>query len=239
MAATAAQPGPLPRCAIRFLRLRSTQTSNLAIPTRTAAPARLRCHLSHSSDSPSTPIPALTTSDPERDPDHESESEDTLRFAFACGGAGAGGRVYSAIALADELHASLPSSRSLILGAPAPSVLSCRRGLLPVRSRPAALPPARDPRRGAAPPPIPPTRPCCYRRRSRATGLPRCAHAPPPLRDTGPGRLSGSRHPPSRSLRPPRFPRLQRSRATPPQTQVRRLREPRPHVHPQVQRIQD
>lgn len=126
MAATAAQLGPLPRSAIRFLRLRSTQTSNLAIPTRTAAPApaRLRCHLSHSSDSTSTPTPALTTSDPERDPDHESESEDTLRFAFACGGAGAGGRVYSAIALADELLASLPSSRSLILGAPAPSLES-------------------------------------------------------------------------------------------------------------------
>lgn len=126
MAATAAQLGPLPRSAIRFLRLRSTQTSNLAIPTRTAAPApaRLRCHLSHSSDSASTPTPALTTSDPERDPDHESESEDTLRFAFACGGAGAGGRVYSAIALADELLASLPSSRSLILGAPAPSLES-------------------------------------------------------------------------------------------------------------------
>ncbi|ONM32179.1 UDP-Glycosyltransferase superfamily protein [Zea mays] len=128
MPATAAQPGATPRSAIRFLRLRSTQTSNLAIPTRTAAPphARLRCHLSRSSDStpPSPPTTPDPDPDPDPDPESESESEDTLRFAFACGGAGAGGRVYSAIALADELHASLPSSRSLIIGAPAPSLES-------------------------------------------------------------------------------------------------------------------
>lgn len=116
MVATAAHPGP--GSATRFLgrRLRSTQTSsNVAIPTR------LRCHLSHSdSDSTPTPEPAAPiTSDPDL---LESQDQDGLRFAFACGGAGAGGRVYSAIALADELHASLPSSRSLILGAPAPSL---------------------------------------------------------------------------------------------------------------------
>ncbi|XP_062211639.1 uncharacterized protein LOC133912760 [Phragmites australis] len=121
MAAAAAQATSPARPASRFLCLPTAKTPNHPIPTRTGAPshrARLRCHLSHSSESTPTrtPTPTLTTSDP--DPD------DPLRVAFACGGAGAGGRVYSAIALADELHASVPSSRSLILGAPAPSLES-------------------------------------------------------------------------------------------------------------------
>ncbi|CAO2177178.1 unnamed protein product [Urochloa humidicola] len=115
MAAAAAQrASPTPSTNL-FLILRGTQTPNLPFRTRSIG-VRLRCHLSRSSDSTPTPTPA--TSDPDADP------EDSLRFAFACGGAGAGGRVYSAIALADELHASLPSSRSLILGAPAPSLES-------------------------------------------------------------------------------------------------------------------
>ncbi|KAK8452847.1 hypothetical protein SEVIR_5G182900v4 [Setaria viridis] len=120
MASTAAQRASPARSTIRFLSLRGTQTPNLPFRTRAAAPtrARLRCHLSRSSDS--TPTPTPTTSDQDAEPD----PEDSLRVAFACGGAGAGGRVYSAIALADELHASLPSSRSLILGAPAPSLES-------------------------------------------------------------------------------------------------------------------
>ncbi|KAJ1257373.1 hypothetical protein BS78_K076100 [Paspalum vaginatum] len=122
MAATAAQPAS-PACStIRFLRLRASQTQNLLFPARATAPTSvlLRCHLSPSSESTTTPI--HTTSESDRDPD--PEPEDSLRFAFACGGAGAGGRVYSAIALADELQASLPSSRTLILGAPAPSLES-------------------------------------------------------------------------------------------------------------------
>ncbi|CAO2203607.1 unnamed protein product [Urochloa humidicola] len=115
MAAAAAQrTWPAPSTNL-FHTLRGTQTPNLPFGTRSTG-ARLRCHHSRSSDS--TPTPTPTTSDPDADP------EDSLRFAFACGGAGAGGRVFSAIALADELHASLPSSRSLILGAPAPSLES-------------------------------------------------------------------------------------------------------------------
>nr|CAB3473192.1 unnamed protein product [Digitaria exilis] len=118
MAATAAQRASPAGSTIRFLSLQGTRASNLPFRTRAAASARTRfhCHLFRSNDSAPTP----TTSDPDVDRD----PEDSLRFAFACGGAGAGGRVYSAIALADELHASLPSSRSLILGAPAPSLES-------------------------------------------------------------------------------------------------------------------
>ncbi|OEL21593.1 hypothetical protein BAE44_0017388 [Dichanthelium oligosanthes] len=120
MAATAAPRASTARSTIRLLSLRGTRTPNLSFRTRAAVPtcAHLRCHLSHSSDSTPTP----TTSDADADPD--PEPQDSLRFAFACGGAGAGGRVYSAIALADELHNSLPCSRSLILGAPAPSLES-------------------------------------------------------------------------------------------------------------------
>ncbi|TVT98292.1 hypothetical protein EJB05_56424, partial [Eragrostis curvula] len=113
-AAAAVQPASSSRATPPFLRLRITQNPNLRIPTRAAAPrpsrARLRrCRLSHS---PLTPAA----------PDHDADPADPLRVAFACGAPG--GRVYSAIALADELHASLPGSRSLILGAPAPSLES-------------------------------------------------------------------------------------------------------------------
>ncbi|EAY74292.1 hypothetical protein OsI_02179 [Oryza sativa Indica Group] len=66
---------------------------------RRARSLHLRCRLSDSASDP-----------------------DPLRVAFACGGAG--GHVYAAIALADELHASLPSSASLFLGAPPPSLES-------------------------------------------------------------------------------------------------------------------
>ncbi|KAL6884644.1 hypothetical protein ACP4OV_010580 [Aristida adscensionis] len=114
--AVAAQPSSHARPAPprSLLRLPTTQTVNLPFPTRAPVPGpvrfRRRRHLPHS-----TPTP---TSDPEREPDpHEP-----LRVAFACGAPG--GRVYSAIALADELHAALPSSRSLIIGAPAPSLES-------------------------------------------------------------------------------------------------------------------
>lgn len=118
MAATAAQRASPAGSTIRFLSLRGTQASNLPFRTRSLAPTRahLRCHLSRFNDSAPTPITS--------DPDVDRDPEDSLRFVFVCGGAGAGGRVYSAIALADELHASLPSSRSLILGAPAPSIES-------------------------------------------------------------------------------------------------------------------
>ena len=88
-------------------RLASTQTVCIAIPTESRARFS-RCHLSRSRDP--TPV-----SEPPQAPD-------SLRVAFACGGAG--GHVYSAFALADELHASLPHSNSLFLGAPAPSLES-------------------------------------------------------------------------------------------------------------------
>ena len=78
----------------------------IPIPTRNRA--RLpRCHLSRSSD----PTPTS-----------EAQATDSLRVAFACGGAG--GHVYAAFALAEEVQASLPGSRSLFLGAPAPSLES-------------------------------------------------------------------------------------------------------------------
>ncbi|CAM0873815.1 unnamed protein product [Alopecurus aequalis] len=90
----------------------STQTTKtlvcIHIPTQSRARFR-RCHLSRSGD----PTPALES---------EPQAPDSLRVAFACGGAG--GHVYSAFALADELHASLPYSHSLFLGAPAPSLES-------------------------------------------------------------------------------------------------------------------
>ncbi|KAK3160939.1 hypothetical protein QOZ80_1BG0068800 [Eleusine coracana subsp. coracana] len=106
MAVAAAAPRPSSaRLTPRFLRLHHTQAPILHVPTRAAA--RSRCRLSRST--PATP-------DPDADP------AEPLRVAFACGAPG--GRVYSAIALADELHASLPGSRSLILGAPAPSLES-------------------------------------------------------------------------------------------------------------------
>ncbi|KAK3164483.1 hypothetical protein QOZ80_1AG0019440 [Eleusine coracana subsp. coracana] len=104
VAAAAPQP-PSARLTPCFLRLHYTQAPILHVPTR--ASARSRCRLSHST--PATP-------DPDADP------AEPLRVAFACGAPG--GRVYSAIALADELHDSLPGSRSLILGAPAPSLES-------------------------------------------------------------------------------------------------------------------
>lgn len=110
MEAVATQPSSA-HLAPRLLNLRSTQT-HLRIPSCGAAPfrARLRrCSLSRSTPTPTNPAPVADPPDP-------------LRVAFACGAPG--GRVYSAIALADELHASLPGSRSLILGAPAPSLES-------------------------------------------------------------------------------------------------------------------
>ncbi|TVU33822.1 hypothetical protein EJB05_15631, partial [Eragrostis curvula] len=104
-AAAAVQPASSSSLTPRFLRfrLRTAQNPNLHIPARAVAP---RPSLLHSTPTPAAP-------DPDADP---------LRVAFACGAPG--GRVYSVIALADELHASLPGSRSLILGAPAPSLES-------------------------------------------------------------------------------------------------------------------
>uniref|UniRef100_A0ACD5XJH7 Uncharacterized protein n=1 Tax=Avena sativa TaxID=4498 RepID=A0ACD5XJH7_AVESA len=101
-----------PRLLVRGLP--STETTKMPvcipIPTQKSRRARFRrCHLSRSNDP--TPVPE----DPQAPPG-------SLRVAFACGGAG--GHVYSAFALADELHASLPHSRSLFLGAPAPSLES-------------------------------------------------------------------------------------------------------------------
>uniref|UniRef100_A0A0E0JJJ0 Glycosyl transferase family 28 C-terminal domain-containing protein n=1 Tax=Oryza punctata TaxID=4537 RepID=A0A0E0JJJ0_ORYPU len=98
MAATA-RPAPLPRSP---LLPRCTQYKNSDdLTLRPPSPARRRAR--------SIRILCCQLSDP-------------LRVAFACGGAG--GHVYAAIALADELHASLPSSTSLFLGAPAPSLES-------------------------------------------------------------------------------------------------------------------
>ncbi|KAL6607993.1 hypothetical protein ACP70R_041056 [Stipagrostis hirtigluma subsp. patula] len=112
--AVAAQPTSRARSAPRFLRRPTTQTVHLPTPARAPAPSRVRLRRRHRPHSAPAPAPATSGSDP--DP-HEP-----LRVAFACGAPG--GRVYSAIALADELHAALPSSRSLILGAPAPSLAS-------------------------------------------------------------------------------------------------------------------
>ncbi|KAM0917440.1 hypothetical protein ACQ4PT_009512 [Festuca glaucescens] len=99
-----------PRLLVRVLPGTPTTKTPVCIPTPTQSRrARFRrCHLSRSRD------PAPVSEDP--------QAPDSLRVAFACGGAG--GHVYSAFALADELHASLPYSRSLFLGAPAPSLES-------------------------------------------------------------------------------------------------------------------
>jgi UDP-N-acetylglucosamine--N-acetylmuramyl-(pentapeptide) pyrophosphoryl-undecaprenol N-acetylglucosamine transferase len=110
MEAAATQPSSA-HLAPRLLNLHITQT-HLRIPSCGSAPCRARlrrCSLSRSTPTPTNPAPVADPPDP-------------LRVAFACGAPG--GRVYSAIALADELHASLPGSRSLILGAPAPSLES-------------------------------------------------------------------------------------------------------------------
>ncbi|KAM0837339.1 hypothetical protein ACQ4PT_061727 [Festuca glaucescens] len=100
-----------PRLLVRGLPGTQTTTTPVCIPIPAQSRrARFRrCHLSRSRDP--NPVPE----DPQAPPD-------SLRVAFACGGAG--GHVYSAFALADELHASLPHSRSLFLGGPAPSLES-------------------------------------------------------------------------------------------------------------------
>ncbi|PNT70584.1 hypothetical protein BRADI_2g13780v3 [Brachypodium distachyon] len=113
------RPVSPPLLARRLLRRHpSTQTVSFAgvrpliIPTESSGHfRRRRCQVSQSSEPP-TPV-----SDPGTPHD---DDDDSLRVAFVCGGAG--GHVYAAFALADELRASLPSSRSLFLGSPAPSL---------------------------------------------------------------------------------------------------------------------
>ncbi|KAI5001219.1 hypothetical protein ZWY2020_011178 [Hordeum vulgare] len=98
----------------------------VCIPISTRNHGRLpRCYLSRSSD----PTPAS-----------EAQATDSLRVAFACGGAG--GHVYAAFALAEEVQASLPGSRSLFLGAHAPSLESATAASssYPFAASPSCLP---------------------------------------------------------------------------------------------------